>query len=165
MDVSSLLSIIRNQAIRYANRRFEIDELVNAVWLTGEVQKVNNILYAAKRAEFAIIEYIRSELNGRKTDKVEFVSLDAGDETALKYTLPQGDANKAQIDMIEADYRRNLYDQAELTGRQRLIVNLLVQGYTQRQISAKIGYSQLTVSLEVKKSRKKVKKALEKENE
>lgn len=48
--------------------KYEIDELVNEVWVKGSIQKVNNIKYIAARAYWDMLDYIRVGM-GRKICK------------------------------------------------------------------------------------------------
>ena len=47
-------------AKRYVNNRFEIDELVNEVWLRGSIQTIDQRLLS-RRINWDIIDYIRSQ--------------------------------------------------------------------------------------------------------
>ncbi len=40
---------------------YEVDELVNAVWLIGDVQRVSDIKFVRKRAYYDMIQYIRTQ--------------------------------------------------------------------------------------------------------
>ena len=39
--------------------KYEVDELVNEVWLKGDIQKLNNIKFVSSRAYWDMIDYIR----------------------------------------------------------------------------------------------------------
>lgn len=50
--------------------RYELDELVNEVWVRGKIQKLNDIRFVAKRAYFDMVDYVRS-IEGRHTMRGE----------------------------------------------------------------------------------------------
>ncbi len=55
------------QALKIINKfpnKYEVDELVNEVWLMGNIQKVKDIRYVSRRAFFDMIDYIR-KIEGR----------------------------------------------------------------------------------------------------
>ena len=69
-------AILYKQAYKFSSKRehskFEIDELVNEVWLRGSIHNLKSIKYVSARAYFDMIDYARTQ-NGRKgTDKYEF---------------------------------------------------------------------------------------------
>jgi RNA polymerase sigma factor (sigma-70 family) len=49
---------------KYFPDKYEVDELVNEVWLKGKIQKLDDVRFVAKRAYFDMIDYIRS-IDGR----------------------------------------------------------------------------------------------------
>jgi len=52
--------------------RFELDELVNAVWVRGKVQKVPKIEMASSKIRWEMLSYIASELKLRKVNSINF---------------------------------------------------------------------------------------------
>jgi RNA polymerase sigma factor (sigma-70 family) len=49
---------------KYFPNKYEVDELVNEVWLRGKIQKLDDVRFVAKRAYFDMIDYVRS-IEGR----------------------------------------------------------------------------------------------------
>lgn len=63
-----LEKILYKQAHRvkkFFPNRYEVDELVNEVWVKGNIQKLDNIKYVATRAYYDMIDYLR-EVEGRQ---------------------------------------------------------------------------------------------------
>ncbi|MCD6436260.1 MAG: sigma-70 family RNA polymerase sigma factor [Clostridiales bacterium] len=48
--------------------KYELDELVNEVWVKGSIHKLDNIKYVASRAHWDMIDYLR-KVEGRKITK------------------------------------------------------------------------------------------------
>lgn len=57
--------VLHKWAHYFSNREFEHWELINAVWLKGDVQKLKSIKLASARVRFDMIDYMRSKNNYR----------------------------------------------------------------------------------------------------
>lgn len=63
-EVEKILYKQAHKVKKFFPNRYEVDELVNEVWLKGSIQKLDRIGYVAGRAYWDMIDYIRS-IEGR----------------------------------------------------------------------------------------------------
>jgi len=86
-------------------KRFELDELVNAVWVRNKVQFLPNVRIANKKIRWEMLSYIESELGLRKKNRPLFITnLDS------YYDDPEhhNDDTMASLAIDESDYIQQL---------------------------------------------------------
>ena len=66
LTYEELHPVLVHIARKFANYKYDIDELINEVWIIGAVQKLPDIRLAYKRIRYDIITYIRTQ-EGRKS--------------------------------------------------------------------------------------------------
>ena len=147
-------------ARKFANHKYEVDELINEVWLIGRVPKLSNIRFAYRRTYFDIIEYIRTQ-EGRKklwysqvpdskyrthfksmNADLEFHKNDTGDHNTYEIFMGVDDSSFAQVDFKE---ELNLLMEGFIR-EQKLIVKLKLEGFNQTEIGLVIGVSESRIS-------------------
>ena len=134
-----ILRILNTVARKYSKRskgKFEVDELVNEVWLYGYVQKLKDIQLVWLRARLDMIKYMRRY--STKTSTLYENRLRNFDYRQRRCfpTMPD-----LSIDTTE------LFILPGLSKKQRMIVLLLAEGFNQNEISKIMGYTQPWVSL------------------
>ena len=134
-----ILRILNTVARKYSKRskgKFEVDELVNEVWLYGYVQKLKDIQLVWLRARLDMIKYMRRY--STKTSTLYENRLRNFDYRQRRCfpTMPD-----LTIDTTE------LFILPGLSKKQRMIVLLLAEGFNQNEISKIMGYTQPWVSL------------------
>lgn len=153
LTYEELKPILIHMARRFANYKYEVNELINAVWLIGEVQKLPDIRLAYKRIHYDIIEYMRTQ-EGRKRQatgksdrkyRTNFKSysrqteLEDNDNTYEMF-LGKEDIGFAKVDFD--DELKLLIKQDE----ERLIIKLRLEGLTHPEIGKTIGVCSSRIS-------------------
>ena len=80
LTYEKLRPILYKIASKYARAyhfKYEIDELINEVWLAGRVQNLADIRFATRRISFDIIDYIRQQEGSRSKYRIYNRSLNA----------------------------------------------------------------------------------------
>ena len=164
LTYEELKPILIHMARRFANYKYEVNELINAVWLIGEVQKLPDIRLAYKRIHYDIIEYMRTQ-EGRKRQatgksdrkyRTNFKSysrqteLEDNDNTYEMF-LGKEDIGFAKVDIGFAkvdfdDELKLLIKQVCNNDEKRLIIKLRLEGLTHPEIGKTIGVCSSRIS-------------------
>ena len=173
LTYKQLKPVLYTVAKRFTNHKYEIDELINEVWLLGNVQKSADIRLVYRRCYYDIIDYLRTQ-EGRKEQtclrkpsnkyRVHFKSMDAdteftnnGEHDTYKIFMGAEDENLNQVDFD--DDIDLLLKKLCNSPREKLIVRLKLKGYKQKEIGLAIGLTESRIS----KILKNIGKSLEKE--
>ena len=126
-----LYTICANYA-RKMDYKYSRDELINAVWAQGKVEKITNPKYLSRRIAHDCVEYIRQQEGWRLKHKVKFTSLDDTPWFAERKAITNG--TKA---VIEEDTWKFLLK--GLSRTDQLIARCLGEGCTFREAGKAAG--------------------------
>jgi len=147
-------------ARKFANYKYDVNELVNAVWLIGNVQKLPDIRFAYKRIYYDIITYMRTQ-EGRKkrfyTQEPDYkyrthinsmnanvVFSDNSEHRTYEMFMGEEDGNFRKVDFedeLELLLKRVCNNHLEL-----FIVKMRLDGFNLREIGKIIGLSESRIS-------------------
>lgn len=162
LSYQQLKPILYRIAPRFANYKYEINELVNAVWLMGNVQKLENIKFAAHRIRYDIIDYIRSQEGRKGRPKLSVCSLNArlpnstddGKPNTLERYLGRDDPSLFTVDFDDNVDR--LVRQSCNNRQERLVLKLKLAGFTLREIGKIVGITESSICYIMQRIRKNV---------
>ena len=143
---------------------FERDELVNAVWLMGRIQKVKHIKFASKRAKCDMIDYIRMQTGSRLRRKLPKVcsletSIDSNGHM-LKSIISYTCNGMAEVDAKDL-FKRLCKG---LSKRDVKVLKLRVlDGLNMREIAEKMGFTQSNASIILERIRERTKEIMSKQ--
>lgn len=137
-----ILRILNTVARKWSKRsggRFEVDELVNQVWLYGYVQKLKDIQLVWIRADHDMKHYMRSVTwwRDRKVKRGTDLRRFLKKETLL------------DEDLFEKEQLCHLT--TGLSRKHKLLLKLLAEGFSLRESSSIVGYTQAWATLEIGK--------------
>jgi len=160
LTYEELKPILVHTAMKFANYKYEVDELVNAVWLMGDVQKLPDIRLAYKRIHYDIIEYIRTQegrkhrANTRESSykyRTNFKSYNAETEFVDNYEhstyemfMGDEDVGFAKVDF--KDELESLIKGSCNNCEDRLIVKMRLDGFTLAEIGKTIDLTESRIS-------------------
>lgn len=127
---------------RYCGNKYQVHELVNAVWLTGRAQKAANILRCITLMKWDAIDYMRRCEHRSKRRPLSFeaineASLAEGGRVRDVFTsTEEGPPDKA----ISSELRQ--YMMQGLNCLERLILSMSWSGFSTYEINNVAGYSQ-----------------------
>ena len=137
--------------------RFQAHELINAVWLKGDIQNVKNIRFASKRAKCDMIDYMRDETGYRRKFRLHITSLEArldGDEfNNTEFNLTEVIHDTRSTPGYERIDQKDLFEKLckGLSRQETLIIKLVyIEGLNQRETSIASGLTQSHISLKLK---------------
>ena len=144
---------------KYQNNQFEFWELINAAWLGGRIQKIQNRRYISVAVRCAMVDYMRgvtkSQERKRRAKKgifypheynftsVEIVS-DGGHDKGLGKNIESSEDSYKKVD--EEDYFNQLMK--GFTRREKLIIRLRYkERFTLREIGKIVGVNESYISV------------------
>lgn len=173
MTLEQLLPVFSKVVPKFCNFKYEYNELVNAVWEMGRVQKLTDIRLAYGRIYYDCIDYIRvcegRETAGIKTKQkkvriTNFSALDYDDEDSNIEGILQSRKSFGKV-IGTLDEKVWLIDMVEylikgLEVKHRIIFRLCLAGLTNKQIGEHVGYSESRISHILKFIRATIKQRL-----
>lgn len=157
LTYEELKPILVHMAGKFANHKYEVDELINAVWVIGDVQKLPDIRLAYKRIYYDIIIYIRTQ-EGRKYRaysrkpsykyRIKVISYDAEVDMHKSGTEPSEHntyemfMGKENVGFAEVDFKDELellLKHVCINYEERLIIKMKLDGFTNEEIGKVIG--------------------------
>jgi len=160
LTYKQLKPILYRAAWIFANYKYEVDELINAVWLMGDVQKLPDIRLAYHRIRYDMINYIRTQEGRKKRShslkpshkyRTNFVSYNAetdfddnDEHTTYEMYLSTEDDGFAKVDF--EDELESLMKSACNNCLDRLIVKMRLDGFTHKEIGKVFGLSESRIS-------------------
>jgi len=160
-EVKNLLYIQARKVKNLFPNKYELDELVNEVWSRGNIQKLDNIKYVAKRSYWDMIDYIRvtegrnfmrhGEVNNRPRQFTNQENEDGSDFFACQKSKHRNHIkhidNKDQID----------FALSHLPEQYAKILRLYyIEGLTLKEVGVEVGLSEPRVSIIRKKALKEL---------
>lgn len=136
-QLAPLMYKIAGEFAQASRGRFEPAELVNEVWLKGNVQRLKSIKFAPKRIRYDIIDYMRQQTSCRRKYKIYFHSPQTSPETDLTdiiFVIPDHTEEIDDNDFFE-------YLIKGLDRKCTLTVKLVAAGFSGYDISRVLGYS------------------------
>jgi hypothetical protein len=163
-ELEKVLYVVAKKYAKHLGGKVQVDELVNAVWLKGNIQKLPDIRLAWRRAIYDMIDYVRTEFGykdrcrilstgklnpnyGRPGPKmrVHMRTIDTcatEDGMTLAETLGECDLRFNEID--ESDFFNFICH--NLTRREKLIVSLKLHGFTHKEVGEVVELAESRVS-------------------
>jgi len=160
LTYEELQPVLYRIAYMFANYKYDVNELINAVWVIGNVQKLPDIRLAYKRIYYDMIIYIRTQ-EGRKKQsysqkpstkyRAYTTSYNAETEFADNYEhstyemfMGKEDGGFAKVDFKDEleSFMKRVCNNCE----DRLIVKMRLDGYTLREIGKVVGVVESRIS-------------------
>ncbi len=98
-EIKPVLYKICHKYVKKFFNKYEVDELVNEVWLKGRVQKATSFKHLCLRIRWDVLEYIRDDMGGRVVCVARWKVLNP-----LSYDQEISDRNSSSI-----EGKKNLY--------------------------------------------------------
>ena len=142
---------------RYCGHKYELHELVNAVWLIGRAQKAARISHCIHIMKCDAIVYMRTcegrSIRGRPVgiNKLTFYSIEARAERLSdeggRHVGPTAasDTDGPIVNMIAGELRERLL--RGLSRLEKLVLTMHLDGFNAREISEVAGYSESNISI------------------
>lgn len=156
LTYEQLAPALHKWAFIYAKKypQFQVDELVNAVWLIGRVQKLKHIKFASRRVRYDMIDYMRKQtrcrVDARLRGQGKFVPTTQSLQHRLTDDLELQDTIAVKTNLEHADIdTRDLFDKLckGMSRMETLIVKLLfIEGFGQVEIGKVAGLSESRIS-------------------
>ena len=160
LTYEELKPILVHTAMKFANYKYEVDELVNAVWAMDAVQKLPHIRLAYKRIYYDIIVYIRTQEGRKKRSysqkpdikyktmitsyNIETEFTDNEEHSTYEIFMGEEDVGFAKVDF--KDELELLIKRVYNSREERLIVKMRLDGFTQKEIGDVIGLHATRIS-------------------
>ena len=164
LTYEELHPILVHIARKFANYKYDIDELINEVWIIGAVQKLPDIRLAYKRIRYDIITYIRTQ-EGRKSQthsrkssykyRTKITSYNAEVDLHKGGTIPDEHSTYEMFmcgeddDYAEVDFKNELellLKHTCISCEEMLIIKMKLGGYTLKEIGKVVGVVESRIS-------------------
>ena len=131
-----IIRILNTVARKYSKRwggKFEVDELVNQVWLMGEVQQMPDIRLVWGRAKYDMIDYMRAYSTWRYRGIPRNADLR---KNRKHFTFPDNRMEaREQIDCLTTSLNR----------KETLVIKLFAEGFFPYEVAKVLGFSEAWV--------------------
>lgn len=154
LTLEELMPVFEMVLPRYCNYKYEFWELLNEVWLQGKAQNCANFRFANRTIRSGCIDYIRRcegrTVNGKRQSKkrLRFRStaqqiVDQSKPISLGQTLAADTADVGESLQWKEELRLLT---AGCSPTQRLMVSMLIEGFSQSEIARVTGYESSRIS-------------------